>query len=1215
MINRRFICCTMLLALMTVCSGADSGSFFKSPILFNFTGPNEKLAKQSIERFGPVGMSIDLRLPAFQMYVGNIEEGSPAEAVGRLKSGQKIESINGQVLKDIDPRIQLARVITDAEATDGLIKFMIKATPEAKVEEVVVKIPVLGTYSKGWPLNCKKSDKIVCNMAEWVREHGDFSLDTKGWTSLNGFGMLFMLSTGDEQDLDVVRGWVKAVVEQYKDAEKIELKPWMYGPAAIPLAEYYLRTGDKSILPVIQKIADHAKGTMFNGGWSGRGGLVFGYMAGGHMNAAGLHVPTFLLLAKECGVDVDETTLQESLKHFYRFAGKGSLPYGDGFPETYFIDNGKTGAFAFTMAAAASLMPNGEKSVYAKARDVSALRGFYGTNYMLVGHTGGGIGEVWRGPAMGFLYEKEPAKYRAFMDGRQWHLEMSRRFDGSFGILNGTSRYDTPASWGQMMALQYTVPRKTLRLTGALRTKWSKSYKLPVRPWGTAADDDFCEIKPAAYSDGSIPKFDDTLEGGTINGVERHYRSEERTDELVLKYCHHPDHEVRREIGAGYRGPEQDYQIVPMLKHKDARVRRAALSVIHSVHKGTHVLPSVRLTDEMMELVIDMVNDPEESWWVVENALRAMSLAPIEKTAPHIDRLLYWLGHEEWWLQHAALGVLAPLAVDERYYEKIMPKISYMIVNNTHAPTVNALSHFTDQLKTASPKVQQAGLAVFSQAYTDFPNDLQPPAGDAAADVMKSSMAKYVIPTSLKYIANHMLKAPGGYSALFKVAKKRHPKEILPYKQSYLRADPSSFTPDVKAALKPIILDQLVPEYVTRNLGALRKEMAKGGSPASKLSELAGLYRKAGVPDYDWHNYGPERNQMKWRYFSFDPKEKRDFMPGAMRYRKVTFPDGMEKWVTPEFDPAKVGWKSGLAPFGQEAGKLRTEQGGCTSSICRCGDPMKTLWKKEIMMIKGKFKFPAMKEGYSYRLIAGGAVHVGNTDGPVIYVNGRQVANCTHGIGRNKGGRPRGVLLSPDMRSTFNGGEVGIAAIGFLRMHKRSGQIGNFLTVWMEEMKNPPVTDAHSLIGLTLIPMQSTQWQKAQDTDESELVSDEGLFHYDGKFVANPNLLGIWSPIGQVSAIENFAPGKELAKARPRYKSITFKEKGFTGNTVRYWSGDTLMDVSGGKAKPLALKMKQKKIEGADYLFIEAGGFTYYEERSTYKQPRTWQSSWFVLKR
>ena len=96
---------------------------------------------------------------------------------------------------------------------------------------------------------------------------------------------------------------------------------------------------------------------------------------------------------------------------------------------------------------------------------------------------------------------------------------------------------------------------------------------------------------------------------------------------------------------------------------------------------------------------------------------------------------------------------------------------------------------------------------------------------------------------------------------------------------------------------------------------------------------------------------------------------------------------------------------------------------------------------------------------------------------------------------------------------------IAIAAIAFLRMHKRTKKIGNFLTIWIEEMKNPPLTDGQVLTGLTLIPMQSSQWQRAQETDAAEMASDEGLFIYGGRFVPNPKLPGRWSVIGEVSEV------------------------------------------------------------------------------------------------
>ena len=50
-------------------------------------------------------------------------------------------------------------------------------------------------------------------------------------------------------------------------------------------------------------------------------------------------------------------------------------------------------------------------------------------------------------------------------------------------------------------------------------------------------------------------------------------------------------------------------------------------------------------------------SDPNESWWVVVGALGRLGMAKSELLAPHVDRLCYWLQHDEWWLRNAALSV------------------------------------------------------------------------------------------------------------------------------------------------------------------------------------------------------------------------------------------------------------------------------------------------------------------------------------------------------------------------------------------------------------------------------------------------------------------------------------------------------------------------------------------------------------------------------
>lgn len=177
----------LALACFACAPFTSAQSFYKDSPLFS-TAPSEVTSVNIIERLGPVGMSIELHQPAFSMAIGSIETGSPADAAG-LKKGQMIESINGQSLKDIDPRIQLGQIIDTAEAKDGQLKFMLKDAATSSIKEVIVKIPVLGTYSKTWPLNCPKSEKIVRDYVAYLSKPGS----NKGFSDA---GMLFLVSTG-----------------------------------------------------------------------------------------------------------------------------------------------------------------------------------------------------------------------------------------------------------------------------------------------------------------------------------------------------------------------------------------------------------------------------------------------------------------------------------------------------------------------------------------------------------------------------------------------------------------------------------------------------------------------------------------------------------------------------------------------------------------------------------------------------------------------------------------------------------------------------------------------------------------------------------------------------------------------------------------------------------------------------------------------------------
>ena len=105
-------------------------------------------------------------------------------------------------------------------------------------------------------------------------------------------GCLFLLSTGDDKYLPRVKAYFDAFP---KDVKAIGVSTWSNGYNGIACGEYYLRTGDKSVLPIMQYYCDDAKEHQSYGcGWSHYGAKSIwpGYVAGGLVHAAGVQVLT-----------------------------------------------------------------------------------------------------------------------------------------------------------------------------------------------------------------------------------------------------------------------------------------------------------------------------------------------------------------------------------------------------------------------------------------------------------------------------------------------------------------------------------------------------------------------------------------------------------------------------------------------------------------------------------------------------------------------------------------------------------------------------------------------------------------------------------------------------------------------------------------------------------------------------------------------------------
>jgi alpha-galactosidase len=265
------------------------------------------------------------------------------------------------------------------------------------------------------------------------------------------------------------------------------------------------------------------------------------------------------------------------------------------------------------------------------------------------------------------------------------------------------------------------------------------------------------------------------------------------------------------------------------------------------------------------------------------------------------------------------------------------------------------------------------------------------------------------------------------------------------------------------AAVKPMVLDGALTAFVNSPRYQPELESAiKGEKPArvspllnDTLDEAVAYYRAAGINDYDWRPFGGDMKTATWDYYSFDLPKGQDKAKGGL-----TCPAGMENWSAPDFDAEKAGWKSGVAPFGVANDPIKYPEWYKAAKRT----PPKTVCERDVLLLRQSFDLPPLKEGCRYRVRVGGSAHANSGEGYAIYVNGKLLAESKSGIvaWRREGHRPRGGHVYPEFRDEFKGGKVTLAVSSFPMNNRPDDRFipaGAHLSVWMEEMKLPPLEE------------------------------------------------------------------------------------------------------------------------------------------------------------
>lgn len=394
---------------------------------------------------------------ARQIAITTVDKGSPADGV--LAVGDVLLGAGGKDFS-FDPRTEFGRAVTAAETEKAGGKLVLARWRAGKTEQVVVKLPVMGSFSATAPYDCPKSSRILENglaalAARAAKPDYPAHLDPIP-RSLNA---LALLAGGDPAHLPLVKREAEWAAEFKADG----MQTWHYGYVMLLLAEYVTATGDQSVIPGLRRLAlEAARGQSAVGSW-GHGfarpdGRLYGY---GMMNAPGVPLTIGLVLARDAGVTDPEIgeAIERSARLLRFYAGKGAVPYGDHDPwtETH-EDNGKSG-----MAAVLFNLLGETKTADFFRRMAVASHG----SERDCGHTGNYFNILWSMPAIALGGPHATGGWMGEFGG--WYHDLARRWDGGFAHLGPPEPdFDSYHGWDAtgVYLLAYAQPLRKIALTG-----------------------------------------------------------------------------------------------------------------------------------------------------------------------------------------------------------------------------------------------------------------------------------------------------------------------------------------------------------------------------------------------------------------------------------------------------------------------------------------------------------------------------------------------------------------------------------------------------------------------------------------------------------------------------------------------------------------------------------------------------------------------------
>jgi hypothetical protein len=514
-----------------------------------WTKPVENGPDQDVPGFlvnlGPTGARAVLTEKTF--IVRYIFKGSPAE--GYLKLNDVITGVFGKPFAPHTfggdphgyegPIMNFGDAIEQAEGKDG--KLVLNVSRDTKTLDVTVQLEAIGSFSSTFPIQCKKSEQIRARALKYLTEHPE---SLQGPSHARAAVTLAMLTSGNPQQESIGK---KAVLS-WNNVPGAGTWTWHVSYQLITLSEYYLLTGDSTVLPTIKATADLLKKDQYKGQivvWKAGekedpakidaaqqlydGGFGHSpYVSGVGKNGYGPMQFTTILavigwqLAERCGVEVEADCIKRALDFIHRGTNDGgAVAYGGEFT----LNNGlvdpvkwkkSTGGMNYVGRVGASIIAHKLSPEYpASTEYLEKNKRYVKRTYKSLpdGHADSMLGFSWG--LLGAAASEDESVMRTIYDYHKAWINMMRCHDGSFVILPGrdyadggyyiSSRYHSTGVMAlvlglgnpklQIQGIQVNLPGvnpKALKgsLLAAYKALINKSYTEAARALKSAGRDD-----------------------------------------------------------------------------------------------------------------------------------------------------------------------------------------------------------------------------------------------------------------------------------------------------------------------------------------------------------------------------------------------------------------------------------------------------------------------------------------------------------------------------------------------------------------------------------------------------------------------------------------------------------------------------------------------------------------------------------------------------